>query len=337
MSYHKFVRRRVILGTVLFLLLIVAFSVALLIGASSVNLNGTIFENPIIKNVRLPRIVTAIFVGASLAVSGAVMQCILKNPLASSFTLGISQGAAFGAAFAIIYLGAGVLHRTGESLTILNPYIVPVFAFFGSLISVLVIIFLSKIKEMSPEAMILAGVAMASFFQASTMLMQYFAQSEVLIASVVFWTFGDVARTVWKEIAIIVVAFTTVFAIFFRRRWDYNALLGGEEVAKTLGVEPKNVRLEGLFLSAFLTAICVSFTGIIGFVGLVSPHIIRILVGEDYRFLIPLSAIAGALMLLLADTFGRIVISPVTIPVGIVTSFVGAPMFVYLLVRGGRE
>lgn len=333
MNYEEFVRRKHLVGATLLFLLVASTIFSLFFVPTNISLKD-IFENAAVKNVRLPRVITAVFVGASLAVSGAVMQCVLRNPLASSFTLGISQGAAFGAAFAIIYLGAGILHRTGEGVTISNPYIVPVFAFIGALLSVKIVLILSKIRDLSPEAMILAGIAMASFFQASTMLMQYFSQNEVLIASVVFWTFGDVGRTVWREAAIIALSFLTVFLIFLRRAWDYNALLSGDEVAKTLGVDPKRVRVEGLLLSAFLTAICVSFTGIIGFVGLISPHVVRIFLGEDYRFLLPLSAVVGSLMLLLADSFGRTILFPVIIPVGIVTAFVGAPVFIYLLLRG---
>ena len=333
MNYEEFVRWKLLVGVTLLFLLVVSTIFSLFFVPTNICLKDT-FENAAVKNVRLPRVITAVFVGASLAVSGAVMQCVLRNPLASSFTLGISQGAAFGAAFAIIYLGAGILHRTGEGVTISNPYIVPVFAFIGALLSVKIVLILSKIRDLSPEAMILAGIAMASFFQASTMLMQYFSQNEVLIASVVFWTFGDVGRTVWREAAIIALSFLAVFLIFLRRAWDYNALLSGDEVAKTLGVDPKRVRVEGLLLSAFLTAICVSFTGIIGFVGLISPHVVRIFLGEDYRFLLPLSAVVGSLMLLLADSFGRAILFPVIIPVGIVTAFVGAPVFIYLLLRG---
>ena len=333
MNYEEFVRRKHLVGVTLLFLLVASTIFSLFFVPTNISLKD-IFENAAVKNVRLPRVITAVFVGASLAVSGAVMQCVLRNPLASSFTLGISQGAAFGAAFAIIYLGAGILHRTGEGVTISNPYIVPVFAFIGALLSVKIVLILSKIRDLSPEAMILAGIAMASFFQASTMLMQYFSQNEVLIASVVFWTFGDVGRTVWREAAIIALSFLAVFLIFLRRAWDYNALLSGDEVAKTLGVDPKRVRVEGLLLSAFLTAICVSFTGIIGFVGLISPHVVRMFLGEDYRFLLPLSAVVGSLMLLLADSFGRAILFPVIIPVGIVTAFVGAPVFIYLLLRG---
>ncbi|MEM4278952.1 MAG: iron ABC transporter permease [Archaeoglobaceae archaeon] len=292
--------------------------------------------NPVLWNVRIPRIITAIFVGASLAIAGAVMQCILKNPLASPFTLGISQGAAFGAAIAIVYFGAGQMHRVGEALTIFNPYIVPIFAFFGSLISAFVILALAKLRDLSPEAIVLAGVAMSALFQAGVMLIQYFA-TDVQVASIVFWTFGDVARARWIEIYLIIAVFVICFIYFFYRRWDYNSLLAGDETAISLGVKPQRIRLEGMLLSSFLTAVCVSFTGIIGFIGLVAPHIVRLTIGGDYRFLIPSSALVGALVLLASDTVGRTVISPVIIPVGIITSIVGAPMFIYLLLRGGKS
>ena len=290
---------------------------------------------PVIRSIRLPRIITAMLVGASLAVGGAVMQCILRNPLASPFTLGISQGAAFGAAFAIIYLGAGILHRTGESITILNPYLVPLFAFLGSLVSVFVILTLSKLRNLSPEAMILAGVAMASLFQAATMLMQYFTD-DVKVASVVFWTFGDMGRTTWMEIFLILLTLISCLLYFTLRRMDYNALTLSDETAISLGVNPQKIRLESLLLASFLTAICVSFTGIVGFIGLVAPHSIRIAVTGDYRYLIPLSTAFGAVLLLMADTFGRMILMTIAIPVGIVTAFIGAPAFIYLLIKGWR-
>ena len=334
MEYGRRIRTAEI---VLVAALIFSFIASLCIGSYNLTpqevFSSLATDSPIIWDIRLPRIVTTILVGASLAVSGAVMQCILRNPLASPFTLGISQGAAFGAAFAIIYLGAGLMHRTGESITILNPYLVPFFAFFGSLISVSVILTLSKIRDLSPEAMILAGVAMASLFQAATMLMQYFAE-DVMVASVVFWTFGDMGRTNWNEIYVIFSAFAVCITYFIFRRMDYNALTLSDETAISLGVNPQRVRLESLLLSSFLTAICVSFTGIVGFVGLVAPHSIRISVSGDHRYLIPFSTVFGATLLLVADTFGRTVLSPVLIPVGIITAFVGAPVFIYLLLMG---
>lgn len=333
----EYSRKIKITEIVLITALIFSFIASICVGSYNLTVREVVSSllngSPIIWDIRLPRIVTSILVGASLGVSGAVMQCILRNPLASPFTLGVSQGAAFGAAFAIIFLGAGLMHRTGESVTILNPYLVPFFAFLGSLINVFVILTLSKLKNLSPEAMILAGVAMASLFQAATMLMQYFAD-DVMVASVVFWTFGDMGRTNWNEIYVILTAFAVCITYFIFRRMDYNALTLSDETAMSLGVNPQKVRLESMLLSSFLTAICVSFTGIVGFVGLVAPHSIRISVGGDHRYLIPFSAIFGAILLLVADTFGRTALSPVLIPVGIVTAFVGAPMFIYLLLKG---
>ncbi len=334
MNYYELDRKRNVFGSLLFIVLILTVATSLSIGSYNLSINDVFSGNTIFWNIRLPRVLTAMLVGASLAVSGAVMQCVLRNPLASSFTLGISHGAAFGAAFAIIVLGAGIVHRTGEGLTIVNPYVISLFAFLGSLGSVAVILLLAKIRNLSPEAMVLAGIAMASLFSAGTMLIQYFAQNDVLVSYVVFWTFGDVGRTAWKEVFLITVSFALIFPYFILRRWDYNALLMDDETAKSLGVNPQRVRLESMLLSAFLTSVCVSFTGIIGFIGLVSPHMIRIVLGEDHRYLLPFSSLLGSLLLLLSDTFGRIAYS-VIIPVGIITSFIGAPVFIYLLLRGG--
>lgn len=339
-EYKALIRKRLAFGFILLFFLLLISIVAMGLGAyemSFVELFDSILNgNPVLWNVRIPRIVSAIFVGASLAVAGAVMQCILKNPLASPFTLGISQGAAFGAAIAIVYFGAGQMHRVGETLTIFNPYLVPIFAFFGSLISAFAILALAKLRDLTPEAIILAGVAMSALFQAGVMLIQYFA-TDVQVASIVFWTFGDVGRARWVEIYLIMAAFFICFSYFFHRRWDYNSLLAGDETAISLGVNPQRLRLEGMVISSFLTAVCVSFTGIIGFIGLVAPHIVRLTIGGDYRFLIPVSAVIGSLVLLASDTVGRLVISPVIIPVGIITSLIGAPMFMYLLLRGGRN
>jgi iron complex transport system permease protein len=338
-EYRRLIWKRISFGIFLAIFLIFLSAIAMGLGAYQMSLNELLNSilngSPVLWNVRIPRIVSAIFVGASLAIAGAVMQCVLKNPLASPFTLGISQGAAFGAAIAIVYFGAGQIHRVGESLTIFNPYVVPIFAFSGSLISAFVILVLAKLRDLTPEAIILAGVAMSALFQAAVMLIQYFA-TDVQVASIVFWTFGDVGRARWIEIYLIVATFVACFLYFFYRRWDYNSLLAGDETAISLGVNPKKLRIEGMVISSFLTAVCVSFTGIIGFIGLVSPHVVRLVIGGDYRFLIPSSALVGAVILLASDTVGRLVISPVIIPVGIITSIIGAPMFIYLLLRGGK-
>ncbi|GAB6155834.1 iron ABC transporter permease [Desulfosporosinus burensis] len=252
--------------------------------------------------------------GIGLAVAGAVMQNILRNPLASPSTLGIAQGAAFGAALAIIGWGAGSTPSTGGgALLINNPYIVTITAFVAAMLTTMIILFLAQYKGVSPESMVLAGVALGSLFSAATMLLQYFT-NDVNVAAVVFWTFGDIGRA----------------------SWSYNALDSGAETAKGLGVNVERTRQWGMFFASLITATVVSFLGIIAFIGLVAPHLVKRLIGGDNRFLIPASGVMGALLLLAADTLSRRIIAPVVLPVGAVTSFLGAPLFLYLLVRGSK-
>lgn len=292
--------------------------------------------NHVIWNIRLTRAVGAVLAGAGLGVSGAIMQNVLKNPLASPFTIGVSQGAAFGAAFAIIILGAGQTHMTGNELvTIRSPYVVATSAFIGSLMTVCFILALSSLRRVTPESIILAGVALSAFFGAATMFLQYFA-SDVQVASSVFWTFGDIGKAGCKENIFMLIAFILPFIYFFIVRWSFNALQWGDEVAETLGVNVKRLRVLSMVLSSMVVATITSFLGIIGFIGLIAPHIVRFMIGSDYRFLIPYSAIFGALLLLTSDILARTIMPPVILPVGIVTSFAGAPMFLYLLVKSRR-
>ena len=268
-----------------------------------------------------------------------------QNPLASPFTLGISQGAAFGAAFAIVALGAGGM-ATGAvqvstvqtasaaaAMAVRNMYSVTICAFLGALAGTLIILALARLKKMAPESIILAGVALSSLFVSGTILVQYFA-TEVEIASVVFWTFGDVSRSTWQEIGVMTTATFAVTGYFVMNRWDLNALSAGEDVARSLGVNVDRIRLVGMFLTALIAALVTAFLGVIAFLGLLAPHIGRRLVGGDHRFLIPHSCIIGSLLLLVADTVGRTLVGSGTLPVGVLTSFMGAPLFLYLLVRG---
>jgi len=288
----------------------------------------------IVWNIRLPRVLAALVAGAGLSVAGCVIQNILRNPLASPFTLGISQGAAFGAAVAIIVLGAGSTHSTSADAVIINnPYLVTFSAFMWAMAATLVVLFLAKYRGVSPEAMVLAGVALGSLFSAGTIVLQYFA-SDVQVAALVFWTFGDVGRASWRELEIMAAVIAAATVYFLLNRWNYNALDGGEETAKGLGVEVEKVRLTGMFVASLVTAVVVSFLGIIGFICLVGPHMMRRLIGGDHRFLIPGSGVMGGLLLLASDTFGRTIIAPVVLPVGAITSFMGAPLFLYLLSRG---
>jgi iron complex transport system permease protein len=288
----------------------------------------------VIWNIRLPRIVTGIIAGAGLAVAGCVMQTALRNPLASPSTLGISSAAAFGANLAIVFFGAGTIHsNTHDAVFIGNPYSVTVSAFFFSILAMTIILLLARLRGFTPESVVLAGVAFGSLFTAGSTLVQYFAE-DVQVAAMVFWTFGDLGRVSWQEAGIISLIAITAFIYFLFHRWDYNALDSGEDVANSLGVPVEQIRFRSMFVASLITAVAVSFMGIIGFIGLIAPQMMRRILGIDHRFLIPASAVVGAALLLFSDTLARTMISPVILPVGAITSFFGAPLFLFLLAKG---
>ena len=282
--------------------------------------------NIVVQNNRLPRILTAILAGGGLGLAGCILQAVLRNPLASSSTLGVSQGATFGAAFAIVVLGLGATDGLG----------IPLCAFLGSIAVALVILGLSKFRQVSPEGIVLAGVAISSMFTGATTLIQYFAD-EVQLSTLVFWTFGDLGSTGWEDLGGmgLMVAVLCVYCIL--HRWDYNALLGGEETAISLGINVKRLTLVNLILCCLCSSVVVSNVGLISFIGLVAPHIVRMVVGNNHVYLIPGSILGGATLLLLGDLFARTVISPVILPIGAITSFLGGPLFLYLLFKGGKK
>ncbi|GBC63610.1 iron ABC transporter permease [Desulfonema ishimotonii] len=290
--------------------------------------------NIVVWNIRLPRIIAAIVAGWGLAISGLALQTLLRNPLASPFTLGISHGAAFGAAFAIVVFGAGGMQ--GHDPAAHSFFSVTAFAFLGAMSATLIILMLSRLRKMSPESLILAGMALSSLFISGTILIQFLA-TEVELASVVFWTFGDMARSDWPEIGLMTGVTVLITLWLLVNRWNLNALISGDEVARGLGVEVDRIRLRGMFAAAFVAALVTAFHGVIAFLGLLAPHIARRLVGADHRLMIPFSAVLGALILLLADTAGRVVIGSGALPVGVLTSFLGAPLFLWLLIRGYRR
>ena len=296
---------------------------------------GTKQTGSIVFGIRLPRVVTALIAGMALGMVGCVMQSILRNPLADASTLGVSQGAAFGATVAIICFGAGAQNTASaaSAVNISNPYIVTLCAFIGGAVSTLIILGLSRFKKVSPQAMILAGVALSALFSGGTTLIQYFAD-DVQVAAVVFWTFGDLGRTNWTEILIIACVSAAACVYFMFNRWNYNAFESGGQTAKSLGVNVNAVTYAGMAICSLVASVVVAFVGIISFVGLLAPHIMRRFVGNDYRFLLPASALTGAVLLLAADTFGRLAVAPIILPIGAITSFLGAPMFLYLLFKG---
>lgn len=283
----------------------------------------------VIWRLRMPRVAGAVVAGAGLAMAGCVMQTCLKNPLASPSTLGVSAAATFGANFAILALGAGAAAGAAAS----HPYVVTGCAFACSLGAVALILTLSKLRGFSPESVVLAGTALSSLFTAGTTILQYFGD-ETGIAAALFWTFGDLGRVSWGENGVMAVVVGAALVYFLFTRWDYNALASGEELARSLGVNAGRVRFLGLLLSSLLTAVTVAFLGMIGFLGLIAPQMAKRLLGGDHRFLLPGSALLGAAVLLLADTAARWVLSPVVLPVGAVTSLLGAPLFFTLLLRG---
>ncbi|MBN1382508.1 MAG: iron ABC transporter permease [Deltaproteobacteria bacterium] len=349
--YNIQIKKKQLLFFLLIILLALLCVIAIAAGSYNISVRKIIVallgqaqgaSDIVVWSIRMPRIVAAIVAGWSLGLSGVAMQSLLKNPLAAPSTLGISHGAAFGAAVAIVTLGAGstemgALHTSAEQLIYLdNIYSVSIFAFLGAIIATVLILFLAVIKRMAPEAIILAGVAFSSLFVSGTILIQYFAD-EVELAAIVFWTFGDVARSNWQEIAVMSAACVLGTAYFVWNRWNLNALSAGEDAAKGLGVDVNKIRLSGMFVAALLCSLAVAFHGVIAFLGLLAPHIGRRFVGADHRFLIPYSCVLGALLLLLADTVGRTVIGSGTLPVGVLTSFMGAPLFLYLLLIGQKR
>ncbi|MDR0887827.1 MAG: iron ABC transporter permease [Candidatus Methanoplasma sp.] len=287
----------------------------------------------IIWDIRLMRVVACILVGAGLAVAGVVMQCILRNPLASPYTLGLSSAAAFGASFAIVFLQAG--SSITSSISISNPYIVTISAFAFSLLATGIILLLTKVTRVTAETMVLAGVAISAIFAAGLSFMQYIATDSQL-ANIVSWSFGDMGRATWDWNIIVFAVLLPVALYFLYKRWDYNAMEAGEETAKGLGVNTERERIIGMVLAALVSSVIVSFFGIVAFIGLLGPHIARMIIGGDHRYLIPAAIILGAIILLISDIVGMNVIYPVVIPVGIITSVLGGPLFIYLLIRRYR-
>ncbi|MEN4946410.1 iron ABC transporter permease [Pseudomonas proteolytica] len=275
--------------------------------------------------IRLPAALTALVVGASLSMAGAQMQTVLNNPLASPFTLGLSAAASFGAALGLI-LGVS-LHPAAAV-----AFAIPLNAFAMSMAAAWFIYYLSKQRGITTQMIVLLGTTLVFTFNALLEALQYIAPDQALSA-VVFWTMGSLARADWLKLGIMSTVLLVVWPIFARRAWALTALRLGESRATSLGVNVGRLRLQSILLSSLLASVCVSFVGTIGFVGLVGPHIARMLVGDDQRFLLPASAFCGALMLSLASVLSKSVLPGQTLPIGIVTSLVGVPLFFILILK----
>jgi iron complex transport system permease protein len=315
------------------LLLLGAILVALSQGASSIGFKDSfkaLFQesglaHAIVWKLRVPRIVMAILVGCGLAIAGTVFQAVLRNPLASPYTLGIASSAGFGAVTSIIFGGA-----------FYSEYLIAGTAFFFAVLSSFLILGISKFRGSSPETMILAGIAIMFLFSSLSSLFQYMGTVEE-VHEIVFWFFGSLSKVGFKEIFVASVMTLVPIPFIMRWSWDLNLLAAGDESARALGVNVTKIRMLGVVFASLITAAAICFTGVIGFVGLVAPHIARMVIGGDHWFLLPASALVGAILVLVADTVGRTFWVPQVIPIGIVTSFIGVPFFFYLLMKKRRE
>lgn len=309
--------------SIILLILLIIISVA--VGAVKIPLKeiiaillgrGDATYSTILINLRLPRILEAMAVGLGLSVSGAFFQGLLNNPMADPYILGISSGAALGATISMA-LGLGML---GTEF----------FAFVTALMTIYVVISLSKRgPRMSMTTMLLTGVAVSAFLSAIISLMMFFNNHK--LASIVFWMMGGLNLVSWKQVAVslpIILIGSSIMYVFSR---EMNAIIMGEETAEHLGVNIEKVKNIILLCGSLVTAVAVSVSGIIGFVGLIIPHITRLLVGPDNRILVPFSAIFGAIFLVFADTLSRTIIQPIEIPIGIITAIFGGPFFLYIL------
>ncbi|MBF0201567.1 MAG: iron ABC transporter permease [Desulfamplus sp.] len=346
-EYTEYISRKILFIVVLSITAALLFIMAISLGAVHVPVKEVLLTlsglsdqgrfHTIIVNIRLPHALAALLAGAGLASAGTAMQSILRNPLGSPFTLGISQAGAFGAAFSVMLLGAGSMQSTQVgAVTIANPYLTTLAAFVACMATSLIIIAIARIRGATPEVMVLSGVALGSLFSAGTMFLQYFAD-DVQLAAMVFWTFGDVGRAGWREVLFMALAVVPGMVFFMANCWNYNAVDAGDETARSLGIKVERVRMAGMIVASLITAIMVSFLGVIGFVGLICPHMVRRVIGDDHRFVLPAGALAGAVLLLASDMAARLMMAPYVLPVAVLTAFLGAPTFLYLLIQKRRR
>ncbi|RLE50437.1 MAG: iron ABC transporter permease [Candidatus Methanomethylicota archaeon] len=281
----------------------------------------------IVIDIRLPRILTCVFAGAALSLAGAILQGIFRNPMADPYVIGISSGAA---------LGATVAFATGLGFTVFGAAAVPTLAFISSLLTVLLVYNIAKVGGKVPVmTLLLSGIAVSIFLSAFTTLLITFS-GEVL-HGIYFWLLGSFAFAKWADFYVVAPLTAVGFMVTYFYARDLNIMLLGEETALTLGVNVENVKKALIAVSSLVTAAAVSVSGIIAFVGLIIPHIMRIIVGPDHRVLLPASLLAGGLFLLLCDDLARTALPPIELPIGVITAMFGGPFFIYLLRRKKGE
>lgn len=295
-------------------------------------------EENIVFFVRLPRVLLGLMVGASLAVAGVTTQGIFKNPMADPYILGVSSGAAFGAALVIVAGFTALNYTIGPQFLSIDvgSLAITIGAFIGAVLSSLLVFNIARKGVKVPvETLLLSGIAVSAFFSAVTSFLMYISGRS--LNQIVYWVMGALWSSSWSDL-VIVTPFTILGAmIIYAYARDLNVLLLGDETAVHLGTDVTRLKTVMLVLSSLIAASAVAVSGIIGFVGLIIPHMMRLIVGPDHRILLPSSMLVGAIFLTLADTFSRIIIQPTEIPVGIITALIGAPFFIYLLIKKKKE
>lgn len=334
-------RARYIIAALALAVLVMAL-VCLFVGASRMSFadgvaalfgKGSAANVRILRSIRVPRVLAALIAGAALSVSGLIMQTTLSNAMASPSTMGVSNAAVFGANLSIIVFAGGFL-STGNNLASytagVNPFAASVTAFLFSALSILLILALCRVKAFSPNVVVLAGIAVGAIWTAATTLLQFYA-TDVGLSAAVVWNFGDLGRATYKTDLLMLCAAAPGLAVFSALAWRYNALLSGDAAAGSMGVNVSRLRFFSLLLASLMTAACVSCLGIIGFVGIICPHVAKRLLGQDHRVSIPASALLGSLLLLCADALSRSLGSGSALPVGAITSLLGAPFFLTII------
>ena len=332
--YRALARRKLLILFGLSALLFLSFAIDLAWGPARYGLGevlAAIFSpssvsvqvRTVVWDIRMPIAVMAIVVGAALSLAGAQMQTILANPLASPFTLGISAAASFGAALGIV---------TSISLVpVAAGMLVPVNAFIVALAATLFIHFVSQLRGVTVQTVVLLGIALVFSFNALLAFLQYLA-SEQALSAVVFWTMGSLTKATWPKIWVTLAVLVLAVPLFARNAWALTAIRLGEDKAASFGINVRRIRLETMLIISLLAAIPVSFVGTIGFVGLVGPHIARMILGEDQRFFLPGSILSGALLLSVTSIVSKSIVPGVVFPIGIITALVGVPFFFSLII-----
>jgi len=277
-------------------------------------------SHTIVYDLRLPIAFMALLVGASLGAGGAEMQTLLNNPMASPYTLGLAAAAGFGASLVIAFGSFGMPLQ----------YAVPIGAFLMTMIATAVLFLFASLQQFTSSTLILVGIALLFIFQSLLSLVQFIASPEVS-QQILFWLFGSLTKSTWTNVAVVAVVSSVCIALLMRDNWQLTALRLGEERASALGVNITRLRIKTLILVAMMTATSISFVGVIGFIGLVAPHVARLLVGEDQRYFLPATMLAGAAFLSFSSVLSKVIIPGALFPVGIVTSFVGVPFLFWII------